>query len=166
MLEMAKILVMLLMFSSITHGQVGVNPSFVQYVGQYQTEGGKINSSLSMIRTLYPDWESLYAEGTFDCGEMSSFVRWHLTNCGIETHYMVGMLKGSDGKNGHIWLKTDSGIWIEPTTLSVVTTENEIKVYTDVLYGITDITDEQAMEHYSGDMDWWTTIPDIQKYPE
>lgn len=166
MFEMARVLAMLLMFSSIMHGQVYVNPPFVQYVSQCQTEEGRIDSSLQMVRLLYPDWESTHTDGVFDCGEMSSFVRWHLANCGIETHYIVGMTNGSDGKGGHIWLKTNSGLWIEPTTLSVVDMGKGTKLYTDSLYNITDITDEQAMKFYSDEMDWWATMPNIQKMPK
>lgn len=165
MSQLANTLVILLMLSGFTCGQISPNPSLIQYVGQHQGEVEKVDSALSIVRTLYPDWNSCYKSPSFDCGEMASFVRWHLINCGIVTHYVVGIDKGYNDNRGHIWLETENGLWIEPTTLSVVTDDGR-KLYTDVLHDVTAITDEQAMEHYPDDMKWWISMPNIQHYPE
>ena len=100
---------------------VGVNSTLSEYMSiNAPTLQDKVEKALATLRTTYPDWNTSFKDGDWDCSEMASYLRYYLETCGIQTQVVTGddtLYAGT----GHVWLETNDGMKIEATTLTIPT---------------------------------------------
>lgn len=138
------------------------SPELIEFVHQQDSELAQIQAALSLLKVVYPDWENHYVADVWDCSEMSDMVRWHLRNCGIETQYMYA--SNESPRRGHLFLYTESGIWIECTSLTAFDSKDQenaadLKRYKDKYDTIRPIDTLSLLVCCPKDMDWWCNMP-------
>lgn len=112
---------------------------------------GKVNRSLYILRTIYPEWKSKYELNVFDCSQMSEALRYWFYKCGIECNYCYS------GDLGHIWIEVPINgdkIIIESTSLKIKPKEEWAWYYqyNDVVYN-----DDVYFTLNKNEFDWWNS---------
>ena len=91
--------------------------------GNKLDDKAKVEKALSMLKTVYPDWESSYFAGDWDCDTMSDFVRYYLDSCGMQSRMEIGTAQ--NGKC-HVWVRYKD-IAVESINLKVITSDTSYK---------------------------------------
>lgn len=103
------------------------------------------------------EWsEGVYAEGVFDCSEMSAYIEWKLENEGYHVYIVYGTAPWGGGN--HVWLlvETDVGEYmpVEATTFDLVKWDSP---YFDEYFEYDHIfeTIQDALTYSYQEFDWW-----------
>lgn len=132
---------------------IGSDKSEKEKQVQGQDKQKQVESILAIIKALHPDWESSYQYGTFDCSEMTEYLKYFFQKCGLKSDYCQS--------NGfwHCWLEVplnqnnSDKLLIEPTTLKIVPKSEWEQNY----YRHRDVTWNRFME--PNEIDWWNSFP-------
>jgi len=98
-----------------------------------------------------------YAEGEFDCSEMSAYIEWRLENAGFHTIIVTGQ-SPSNPEAKHAWLlvETSSGKYmpVEATEYALVKWQNQyFDQYFDYDHSFETIL--EALDYQYDDFNWW-----------